>query len=99
MKPLILTPGEPAGIGPDLVIQLAQTARNYPAVIAASAELLQQRAAQLKLPLHVSPFVSGQPVEQQAGALTVHDILLSAPSLAAGRPRVPLRSQVPRDRD
>lgn len=78
MKPLILTPGEPAGIGPDLVIQLAQTPRAYPAVIAASAELLQQRAALLKLPLTVLPFVPGQPVTQQAGQLTVHDIPLSA---------------------
>lgn len=82
MKPLVLTPGEPAGIGPDLVIQLAQTARSYPAVIAASAELLQQRAAQLKLSLELVPFLPGQPVAQQAGLLTVHDIPLSAPVVA-----------------
>jgi 4-hydroxythreonine-4-phosphate dehydrogenase len=78
MKPLILTPGEPAGIGPDLVVQLAQSTRDYPAVIAASAGLLRQRATQLKLPLQITSFVPGQPVAQQAGHLTVHDIALSA---------------------
>jgi 4-hydroxythreonine-4-phosphate dehydrogenase len=49
---LALTPGEPAGIGPDLCIQLANT-RTFPVplVVVADPALLEQRAAQLGLPL------------------------------------------------
>ena len=67
-----ITPGEPAGIGPDLTIQLAQ--QNWPVelVVCASPDLLRQRAAQLGLPLTLrdyQPGVAAQP--QQAGTLTV----------------------------
>lgn len=55
MRPLLaLTPGEPAGIGPDLCIQMAQAqpfAGNV--VLLCDPSLLQQRAAQLGLPLTV----------------------------------------------
>ncbi|MBL4826904.1 MAG: 4-hydroxythreonine-4-phosphate dehydrogenase PdxA [Spongiibacteraceae bacterium] len=53
---IALTPGEPAGIGPDLVIQLAQQAQNVELVVIASAQLLTERAALLGLPLHLRPF-------------------------------------------
>ncbi|MGD8577042.1 MAG: hypothetical protein PVG13_08120, partial [Thiohalophilus sp.] len=46
---LALTPGEPAGIGPDLVIQLAQQTRPVPLVAIADPELLEQRAQKLGL--------------------------------------------------
>ncbi len=48
---LAVTPGEPAGIGPDLVVQLAQHERDTPWVAVGSAAMLQQRAAALGLPL------------------------------------------------
>ena len=49
---LALTPGEPAGVGPDLCIQLANT-RTFPVplVVVADPVLLEQRAAELGLPL------------------------------------------------
>jgi 4-hydroxythreonine-4-phosphate dehydrogenase len=50
--PLIaVTAGEPAGIGPDLCVMLAS--RELPArvVVVADRELLQERAAQLRMPL------------------------------------------------
>jgi 4-hydroxythreonine-4-phosphate dehydrogenase len=53
MKPLALTPGEPAGIGPDLVIQLAQQETLNDIVIIADPDLLTERASQLRLPLHI----------------------------------------------
>ncbi len=58
---LALTPGEPAGIGPDLCIQLANT-RTFPVplVVVAAPELLEQRAAQLGLPLTLIDY-SGPP--------------------------------------
>lgn len=49
---IALTPGEPAGIGPDLTVMLAQTARDYPLVVIADINLLVERAVQLNLPLH-----------------------------------------------
>ena len=45
---IILTSGEPAGIGPDLCIALAQRAWQCDLVIAADLGLLQERAAQLR---------------------------------------------------
>lgn len=52
-KPLAITPGEPAGIGPDLVIQLAQQGFSFPLVVVADANLLQERAKILGLPLQL----------------------------------------------
>lgn len=46
MKPLLISSGEPAGIGPDICIALAEDA--YPIVIIGDKSLLEARAAQLK---------------------------------------------------
>ena len=48
---LIVTPGEPAGIGPDLVVMFAQEQRDSQVVVCADADLLQQRAKVLNLEL------------------------------------------------
>lgn len=77
---VIITPGEPAGIGPDLVIALAQ--RDWPVelVVCASAELLLDRATQLGLPLSLTPFDSDKPaIAQRAGSLTILPISLHEP--------------------
>lgn len=60
MKParLAITSGEPAGIGPDLVIQLAQQHWPIQWVVLGDPQLLQQRAEQLSLPLEI---ISYQP--------------------------------------
>ena len=42
--PLALTPGEPAGIGPDLCVGLAQRQRLTPLVVVADPDLLSARA-------------------------------------------------------
>ncbi len=49
MKPkrFALTPGEPAGIGPDLCLLLASQAQPYPLIAITSRDLLLERAAQL----------------------------------------------------
>lgn len=62
---LVITSGEPAGIGPDLVIQLAQQTWPMPLVVIADADLLQARAQHLGLPLSIVPY---QP--QQADMIT-----------------------------
>jgi len=76
---LAITPGEPAGIGPDIVLQLAQQPLTAHLVILAEPDLLAQRAAQLGLPiqLHTEPrdFLS----PSQPGHLNVIPIPLSQP--------------------
>ncbi|WP_312120173.1 4-hydroxythreonine-4-phosphate dehydrogenase PdxA [Pantoea vagans] len=69
---VVITPGEPAGIGPDLTVQLAQQSWPVELVVCASPALLQQRAAQLGLPLTLRTYQPGVAAEpQQAGTLTV----------------------------
>ena len=76
-KRIAITPGEPAGIGPDLVITIAQQAWPVQLVIVASKELLIQRAKQLSLPITLIDYdekSSAKP--QQAGTLTVLNVPL-----------------------
>lgn len=53
---LALTPGEPSGIGPDLVVQLAQVDLLDDVVVVADPSLLEQRAAALGLPFQWEPY-------------------------------------------
>lgn len=50
---IAITPGEPAGIGPDLVIQLAQEQQSRPLVVFADEQMLADRADTLGLPLKI----------------------------------------------
>lgn len=72
---LAVTPGEPAGIGPDLVVQLAQCQRDNAWVAVGSAAMLQQRAAHLGLPLTIHDDLSAP--AGSASALTVLDVPLA----------------------
>ncbi|WP_305856597.1 4-hydroxythreonine-4-phosphate dehydrogenase PdxA [Balneatrix alpica] len=81
-KPLAITCGEPAGIGPDILLQLAQQNRQQGWVAVTSAELLQQRAAQLQLPIQLRPWQAGQDSYCAAGQLSVLDIPLASPAQA-----------------
>lgn len=55
-KPVLITPGEPAGIGPDLVIALAQQDWPVQLVVCADPDLLYERAKQTGLPLTLHPY-------------------------------------------
>ncbi len=80
---VVITPGEPAGIGPDLTVQLAQ--RDWPVelVVCASPQLLRHRAQQLGLPLTLREYQPGVAVQpQQAGTLTVLPAELAQPVTA-----------------
>jgi 4-hydroxythreonine-4-phosphate dehydrogenase len=48
---IAITPGEPAGIGPDVLIQIAQQPHPAALIAFADPELLHERARQLRLPL------------------------------------------------
>ncbi|MDA1342999.1 MAG: 4-hydroxythreonine-4-phosphate dehydrogenase PdxA [Proteobacteria bacterium] len=80
LKRIALTPGEPAGIGSDLCIALAQTDLPCQLLVIASPDLLQERAKRLGLPLKIIEFCADAPVEaSKAGQLTVMPVELIAP--------------------
>ena len=56
LPPLVLTAGEPAGIGPDLCVLLAQSAPAGRIVILADRNVLDERAARLDLPFHLPDY-------------------------------------------
>ncbi len=58
---IVLTPGEPAGIGPDVTVMLAQQAWPAELVICTDPEVLMLRARQLSLPLTVEEYRSDLP--------------------------------------
>ncbi|HSW71404.1 MAG TPA: 4-hydroxythreonine-4-phosphate dehydrogenase PdxA [Gammaproteobacteria bacterium] len=53
---VLITSGEPAGVGPDLVAQIAQRAWPVELVVIGDKDLLLSRAKQLNLPLTLLPF-------------------------------------------
>lgn len=80
---LLLTPGEPAGIGPDITVMAAQ--KTFPAALTVIADptLLMARAAQLKLPLKIqeaTPQAAACP--HIAGTLNVIPVTLRTPVIA-----------------
>lgn len=78
---LLISSGEPAGIGPEQIIKLAQNAWPYEWVALGSIDLFRQTAQQLKLPLQILPFTSEHaPRPNQAQQLKVIDIPLRVPS-------------------
>lgn len=76
---IALTTGEPAGIGPDLVLAIAQ--RDWPCqlITLGDPELLQSRARQLNIKLQLRDYQSGTYQPHQAGTLTLCAIAASAP--------------------
>lgn len=75
----VITPGEPAGIGPDLIIQLAQTTHEHELVCIADSSMLQQRAKKLGLPLTINPYHANNVQSKIAGSLTVLEEPLNNP--------------------
>ena len=81
---LAITSGEPAGIGPDLCVQLAQQHHTQQLVVLADPQMLQQRAELLGLPLNIREFDPLMtPIEaSQAGELWVYPITMPQPVVA-----------------
>lgn len=77
---IAITPGEPAGIGPDLIITIAQQSWPVEMVVVASKSLLEERAKALSLPLTLIDYDEHAPATPQvSGTLTVLDIELAQP--------------------
>ena len=80
---IALTPGEPAGIGPDLCIALTQSDLPCQLVAIASPRLLEDRASTLGLPLQLIEFDSHAPVQaHKSGQLFIMPIELIEPASA-----------------
>lgn len=79
-KPIIITPGEPAGVGPDLLIQLAQQAWPVEFVACADPDLLLQRAKMLNLPLTLHEYHADQPQSSMASHLSIVPVSLNVPA-------------------
>lgn len=77
MKPLLLTPGEPAGIGPELAVRLARAGHAGGVVAVADPDLLLETAKALGLPLKLSEFRDGERVPAAAGRLAVLPVPLA----------------------
>jgi 4-hydroxythreonine-4-phosphate dehydrogenase len=80
---IAITAGEPAGVGPDLLIALAQQAHSALIIAIADPALLRQRARLLQLPLAViewSQHSAAQPAP--AGCLYVAPVALANPVIA-----------------
>lgn len=80
-KVIALTPGEPAGIGPDLTVMIAQAARDYPLVAICDPALLESRAEALKLKIKPSLY-SPQNVAFAAGEISVLGEPMPTPCIA-----------------
>ena len=75
--PQAVTPGEPAGIGPDLVVSLAARSRQSDWIAIADPDLLSQRAAKLGVELSIEDDTA-RPA-RAAGRLTVMPVALRRP--------------------
>jgi 4-hydroxythreonine-4-phosphate dehydrogenase len=74
---ITLTAGEPAGIGPDLCVQLAQQHVQMRVVVQADKALLASRAKALKLPLAIMDFAPLADQPAPPGALEVMHVPLA----------------------
>ena len=77
---LVITPGEPAGIGPDICIQMAQQPPvDTELIVIGDESLMQERAQLLELPLHFDTFSKGAGIASTPGRLSLVPVSLNNP--------------------
>ena len=81
LSKIAVTPGEPAGIGPDLIVELAHHSWDAILVIYADQDMLAERAALLNIELALIPY-TGQTTKAPMGSLYVHHTPCDAPVVA-----------------
>lgn len=69
MNPILITSGEPAGVGPDICLDLAQY--DYPVVVMGDLGLLEQRAKTLNIDVDFHVYQQGMPIVPERGHLAV----------------------------
>lgn len=77
MKPvqLLLTAGEPAGIGPELCLQWAMAERTEQLLLVGDLALMAARARLLKLPIELQNWTPGDAICCKAGQLSVWSVV------------------------
>ena len=80
---LLITPGEPAGIGPDITLAIAQQNFNAEIFVIADPDLLAERAKLLGLDIQLNIFdkLPADTNEHRTGQLNVLPVKLAAPSI------------------
>lgn len=78
--PIVITSGEPAGIGPDIVLMLAEKGFTRPTAVIGNCELFRERAAQLGLNTAIESVSAEQlaTLNCAPGTLCVLDVPLAA---------------------
>lgn len=77
MKPLLISSGEPAGVGPDLCIALAEY--DLPIVVLGDQQVLEERAKKLNKSVRFVTYKLEQPIVSKVGCLTVLPLDCPAP--------------------
>lgn len=78
---IIVTPGEPAGIGPDITVKIAQLPWTAEIIVVCDPELLSSRAVLLDLPLALTEFDATKPSAQhEPGTLKIIPVSLNTAS-------------------
>jgi 4-hydroxythreonine-4-phosphate dehydrogenase len=83
VRPIVVTPGEPAGIGPDLIVQLAARGHPQPWLAIADTDLLRDRAERLGIGLSLVTLGDGDEQSIRApirGRLYVRPMPLARPA-------------------
>lgn len=77
---ILITPGEPTGIGPDVTLCAAKSSYSVELIAIADPALLAQRAQQLKLNIQLLPAdLNAEPTPHKAGTLKFLPVPLNAP--------------------
>lgn len=79
---ILVSSGEPAGVGPDICIRSAQQAHAAHITVLGDPEMLRARAAALGLPLQINTSSDDVAVPQAAGHMRVRPVKLRAPCTA-----------------
>lgn len=83
VKRIVITAGEPAGIGPDLVLALSQYEWPHQLIVCADKTMLTERANQLGINIQLLDYdVNTSPKTVQQGQLTVEHIPVNEPVIA-----------------
>jgi 4-hydroxythreonine-4-phosphate dehydrogenase len=77
---IAITPGEPAGIGPELTLKLAKNSFDFEIVAIANLKMLKQQAKQLELDVQFEAFNAKENLKShQASTLKVLNVAISDP--------------------
>lgn len=82
-RPIAVTPGEPAGIGPQITLKLATHTVEYPIVVIADPDWLRQCASALNIDVTIKSVtdVGSVPVKPAAHTVYVLPVSLQAPAV------------------